>query len=448
MSNYTNCYYLSNAKFSLKDPKLEFSAIRLRIPVNRVRISLHLDTLYKIRPRHWCNITKRAIEDPKQNLDLKGNPLLQVQLHNINTEIDKTSNAFIRVMENFKLQNIKPMADQVKAGILKELRGIQPENKIVFKDFISYIDSFIVLCREGSILNSKGTKLVSGSIRNYISTQSAIRRYSNDRRVKLTLDTINMAFYADFMSYLTSATHSRGQYRPSVMGKFVRNIKVFMRYAYENGYTMNDDFKRKEFKVFNENSESIYLNIADLEVLLRLELPANEAQVRDGFLISCCTGLRYSDISRLEKKHIDFKKKTISIVTQKTNVRVDIPLHYMVKDILEIYGNKPPKIQCNQSTNRMLKRICRKAGITDPITIMETKGGVRKEATYEKCDMVTSHTARRSFATNTFKSGMESISIMTMTGHKTENNFMRYIRITSEENAKILQGHDFFNAPR
>lgn len=448
MSNSTNCYNLSNAKFSLKDPKLEFSAIRLRIPVNGVRMSLHLSTLYKIRPRHWCNIAKRAIEDPKQNLDLKGNTLLQIQLRNINKEIDKTSSAFIRVMENFKLQNIQPMADQVKASILKDLKGIQPENKRVFTDFISYIDFFILLCRDGSILNSKGTKLVLGSIRNYISTQSAIRRYSTARRVKLTLDTVNMEFYADFVSYLTAATHSRGQYRPSVIGKFIRNIKVFMRYANENGYTMNDDFKRKDFKVFNENAEAIYLNESDLDALYHLELPANESQVRDGFLVSCYTGLRYSDISRLEEKHINFREKTITIVTQKTSARVIVPIHHIVKKIFETYGDKPPKIQCNQATNRMLKRICRKAEIIEPITIMETKGGVRKEVTYEKCDMVTSHTARRSFASNASKKGIPPLSIMQITGHKTESSFMRYIRITKEENAKILQSHDFFNATK
>ena len=61
-----------------------------------------------------------------------------------------------------------------------------------------------------------------------------------------------------------------------------------------------------------------------------------------------------------------------------------IPIHPVVKIILEKYGNKPPVIQCNQATNRMLKKICRKAGITEKINIMETKGGIRQEVTYEK----------------------------------------------------------------
>lgn len=46
-----------------------------------------------------------------------------------------------------------------------------------------------------------------------------------------------------------------------------------MRYANENGYTINDDFKKKDFKAFREDAESIYLNESELEKLYTLELP-------------------------------------------------------------------------------------------------------------------------------------------------------------------------------
>lgn len=447
MNRIKSCYNVANPKFSLKDPATtEFSTMRIRVFINGVRMSLHLPAQFKIKPKHWDNITGRAIEDPKRNPDLKGNPLLQIQLRNINKEVEKTLNTFIWVMESFKMRNIQPMADQVKAEMMKEMNREQVENKRTFTNFVSFIDFFITLCREGSILNSKGAKLVPGSIRNYLSTQSAIKRYSREHRSKLTLESINMEFYNDFVSYLTEAKHSRGQYRPSVIGKFIKNIKVFMRYAYENGYTLNDDFKKKDFKVFHEDVESIYLNEEELETIYHLELPDNQAQVRDGFLISCYTGLRYSDIARLEKKHINFQEDTITIVTQKTATRVIIPIHPIVKEIFEKYGDQPPQIQCNQATNRMLKKICRKALITEKIMVMETTGGIRKEVTHEKCEMVTSHTARRSFASNASKRGVPSLAIMQITGHKTESSFMRYIRISKEENAKMLLNHEFFRA--
>jgi hypothetical protein len=51
---------------------------------------------------------------------------------------------------------------------------------------------------------------------------------------------------------------------------------------------------------------------------------------------------------------------------------------------------------------------------------------------------------KRSFATNAFKSGVPSLSIMQITGHTTEKNFLKYIRITKEENANLIAKHTFF----
>ena len=61
-----------------------------------------------------------------------------------------------------------------------------------------------------------------------------------------------------------------------------------------------------------------------------------------------------------------------------------------------------------------------------------------KEQRIEKWEAVSSHTARRSAATNMFKAGIPSISIMKITGHKTETQFMKYIKVSKEENADGL----------
>ena len=74
MIKIKTCYTVANPKFSLKDSNAEFSAIRMRVFINKVRLNIHLPAEYKIKPCHWDNATGRAIEDPKRNLNLKGNP--------------------------------------------------------------------------------------------------------------------------------------------------------------------------------------------------------------------------------------------------------------------------------------------------------------------------------------------------------------------------------------
>jgi len=51
---------------------------------------------------------------------------------------------------------------------------------------------------------------------------------------------------------------------------------------------------------------------------------------------------------------------------------------------------------------------------------------------------------RRSFCTNAYLSKMDSLDIMALSGHKTEANFLKYIKVTGKERAKRIAEHKFF----
>ncbi len=70
-----------------------------------------------------------------------------------------------------------------------------------------------------------------------------------------------------------------------------------------------------------------------------------------------------------------------------------------------------------------------------------TKAGSKVTVTNEKWQLITTHTARKSFATNQYLSGAPILTIMAITGHKTEKSFLRYIKISPSEHAKILKIH-------
>ncbi len=52
-----------------------------------------------------------------------------------------------------------------------------------------------------------------------------------------------------------------------------------------------------------------------------------------------------------------------------------------------------------------------------------------------KWKLVTSHTARRSFATNAYKAGVPMPSIVKITGHKKTTTFLNYIKLDEREHA-------------
>ena len=78
------------------------------------------------------------------------------------------------------------------------------------------------------------------------------------------------------------------------------------------------------------------------------------------------------------------------------------------------------------------------AGINETITKDTYKSGKAISFKRKKYQLITTHTARRSFATNMYKRGYSPIVIMSITGHKKESTFLKYIRITNEESVRMI----------
>lgn len=121
-----------------------------------------------------------------------------------------------------------------------------------------------------------------------------------------------------------------------------------------------------------------------------------------------------------------------------------IPLKAQVKEILTKYKGVPPEANSNQKMNEYLKELGELAEIDEEILITQTKGGKRVTETFKKWELITTHTARRSFASNAYLMGVPTISIMKITGHRTEKSFLKYIKISQEDNANKLVNHPFF----
>ena len=131
----------------------------------------------------------------------------------------------------------------------------------------------------------------------------------------------------------------------------------------------------------------------------------------------------------------------LQITQQKTGNRVAIPVHWMVSEILEKYEGNLPRSISNQKLNDYLKELGQLVGLNEKVTKTITKGGVKRIITHQKYELLSSHTARRSFATNLFRDGFPSESIRKITGHKTERAFLKYLKLTNEQHAQMLAMH-------
>ena len=84
------------------------------------------------------------------------------------------------------------------------------------------------------------------------------------------------------------------------------------------------------------------------------------------------------------------------------------------------------------------------AGINELIETKKVRGGKTIVEVVPKYKLITTHTARKSGATNMYLAGIPSIDIMKLTGHTTEVSFLKYIKVTKQETAVSLSNHPYF----
>lgn len=260
-----------------------------------------------------------------------------------------------------------------------------------------------------------------------------LKEFADLRKHYYTFTEIDFTFYNDFTDFL----RTKFNYSTNTIGQYIKALKTILTDATIKGKPTNPIYRSPKFKVITEESEQVYLSYSELEQMLNTPLRGASEQVRDMFIIGAYTGLRFSDFSRMTATAI--QGQNIRLIQQKTGQAVTIPIHPIVAGIWYKYkGNLPAPISV-QKFNQYIKEVARLAGIDTPITTHITKGGKRLTQTQPKYNLISTHTARRSFATNLFKSGFPSISIMQITGHRTEKAFLKYIKITQEENAQLLR---------
>lgn len=202
-----------------------------------------------------------------------------------------------------------------------------------------------------------------------------------------------------------------------------------------------------DVRVVREEAPTVYLTIDEIKKIIQLNtISARAKNVRDYFVIMCYTGLRLVDIRKLNPMNISNRK--IIVKTQKTREIVEIPISPIVQSILDRWGNNYPKCYTQQAFHRSLRRICKIAGIDQDVVINYTQKGKLVQVKMKKYELVSPHTGRRSFATNLYLSSLQQPiplwRIMLLTGHKSQDTFFKYIRITRDENAIFFNSHPFF----
>lgn len=391
--------------FYLKQPKLDKAT-----PIYLIYRGFKKSTGEKINPKDW-------------NFEI-GMPVRRRGDHNlsaISIVLGRYAEWLGELINQYKIKGEKLN----KEILLQEYEYRYKESKkIVY--FQDYIEHFLEIAPD--IRTKKNLPLTKRTLQAYTTVAGYYKDFEKVNK-KRRLDGLDITLHREltkhFQEDLGLATNTVGWY--------IKNIKVFAKYADKEGYNVHPDILSGDFFVAQEESENIYLTEEEVNEIYGLKLSLRLDKIRKWAIIGCWTGLRVSDWESFS----GIKENYIQIKTKKTGEIVIIPMHPQLKELLKTGMPKPCS---NVEFNREIKKVCEIAEINKKVYgSRRNKKTNRLETGYfEKWKLVTAHTMRRSFATNLYLSGFPTIGIMSITGHRTEKSFLKYIKVTKEQHANML----------
>nr|DAV31852.1 MAG TPA: Integrase [Caudoviricetes sp.] len=279
----------------------------------------------------------------------------------------------------------------------------------------------------------------------YAAVYDAIIKHIDAFSVEFDCDIYTNSVTAEFLDDFIIYLEDQGLRHNTIVG-YIQKIQTLVRRAAMYNYAVDNTYN--EIDLETEPTNAVFLSMNEITRIYYYKFVNQDKRmakerIRDLFVLGCLTALRYSDYSTLTAENL--QDRYIVKRTKKTNVDVKVPAHDYVLEIFAKYHGCIPCKLCIQYFNKYLKVIMKEIGLTDKITYSFTKGGRLQTVTKEKWQLISSHTARRSAATNMYLTGrMKTLEIMRLTGHRTEQNFFRYIRLTNDDTARSISGDMFF----
>lgn len=247
-----------------------------------------------------------------------------------------------------------------------------------------------------------------GTLKTYKATLNVLKQYDP----KANFGDINLTWVQKFEIFLTEV---RGN---TTGGKFTRHkcLKSIINTAIMKGFMPEAPHPYKHFKIKAAKGTRNFLTIEELQQVIKVNLSEEDVileKVKELFLFSTYTGLRYSDVQNLQWMNISPNPDVINIKMQKTASEITIPLTANAKAIVDKYGKhciKAPTSTIlpqvsNQVINRSLKLLMKRARIKKPISF---------------------HCARHSFASHLIEAGVNILYVQKLLGHSCIADTMIY----------------------
>ena len=421
---------MASLKFRIKSSIKKEVSIYLRLSISRDRL-LEVKSGFFIHPDSWST----SSNFPKQNSTT--NKLIYKDLKKLESFVFEAFNqaqASGEVLDRLWLE--KTVSDCF--GRVTEKKGYD------LKDHIQYI---IDNARTRKISGQNRVGLSTSRIKSYYTFKNNIEDFEKCLKSTIKLTDINAGLVEKYKTWLLD---EKG-YSVNYAGKQLDNMRAVGKDAIRLNIPTNLYVHQIEsFTETNEDRHIVTLSPEELKKIRETIMPSPYlVNAKKWLLLGCEIGQRAGDLLSLTSNNLRYVDNHlfVDMIQQKTHKSVTVPI--ASSEIREMIENDFPSPISSQKLNKYIKTVCELSGIDDTLEgkIMDKRTNRKVLGMYPKYELITSHSFRRSFATNYYKKIPTPI-LMTITGHGKETVFLKYInkQADKDENAKLfLQYYDQLN---
>lgn len=363
-----------------------------------IRVSISRDKLFRKKTRFICNSENWLKDKP-----------LQLKLRKLQNEIEESYNE-VEVHNDRWIESIlsSENSEETVQAQIKEIISNAHTRKN----------------RKG------GFGLSTGRIKLYKSFNNLIDTYQEN----IPLVRVDAKFARDFQKWLFDKGDSL-----NTVGKNIELLKTVCRDAENVGKKINPEIKKVP-KLSEKKKELVIVTPDEQKTIKGLELPPYLDNARKWLLLGCMVGQRGGDLLSLRLKDLKEVKGTKFFELRQSKTGKDIILP-IVKDIEWILEDFPHPISL-QKLNDYIKLVCKEAKMNDKVYGFKRgkKGKPSKTGYFQKWEIIGTHDLRRSFATNFFGK-IPTPVLMGITGHSSEETFLKYIGKSSMDKALDFISH-------
>jgi len=327
-------------------------------------------------------------------------------------------------------------------------------------DFLKLMESFIQNSKAGKRLQKDGKRVRKSTIRGYETLRKTLIKFSSEKKVELRIKSQNKLgirelknekkywkeFYIKFTNFLYDDLDCYDNY----VGTLINRLRAFFNYLNEEKDLNTGDY-HKSFYSPKEEIEIITLSPEQLNYLIystdfEERLPEHLIKTKDIFVFGCTVALRASDILDLNTSNIEALngKHYLKVTSLKTTTftRILLP-EYSIK-IIQKYRSEGSRLfpkyslsQFNQNVKKLIEKtdwhysvnkVRYKRGV--PVSIYKN---IKTKTPFRFCDLITSHTMRRTAITTMLCLNMPETIVRKISGHAPgSKEFYKYVQLSQK----------------